>query len=57
MLTLHPDSVVEVANRLHEERIAAARRAAQVETRGRVRHTAGHALVRAGSWLLGPNHE
>lgn len=59
MLSLHPDAVVDVANRLHQERLAQVaerRRADQAERPGRVRHSAGHALVRAGSWLLGPDH-
>jgi hypothetical protein len=59
MLTLHPDTVVQVANQLHQERIAEARNAGRggalrVPRMIAVRRPAGLALVRAGDWLLGP---
>ena len=59
MLSLHPETYTKIATQLHEERIAEVANAALAQRNegpGRVRHSTGHALARAGAWLLGPTH-
>jgi hypothetical protein len=62
MLSLHPDNALDLANGLHQERVAAserARRASDVRSQAAAhapvtvaRRTTGQVLIRAGNWLI-----
>jgi hypothetical protein len=53
MLMIDPEAAVSIATDQQRERIAAARQ--PVAASRNIRRATGRALVRAGTWLSGPN--